>query len=216
MTRYLARHAVCIVAVAPLMAGLELGRRIYATNDDARFAVLAQDVLSHGFRLFPDLNGVPYLTTAEIKDFAGASAAEKPTDADTQKIAALKRESAKRAEDYQLLSSKKEADITPAERTRLSDACTEHGRLRVHRERGQVGDARRRQIMDHDAGRARIVRVCGRPVPQRDAIPAQGRYERARDDQHAPPAQHVPVVDHFRGAFSTVESPRWPLPASDE
>ncbi len=60
MTRYLARHAVCIVAVAPLMAGLELGRRIYATNDDARFAVLAQDVLSHGFRLFPDLNGVPY------------------------------------------------------------------------------------------------------------------------------------------------------------
>ena len=42
------------------MACLELGRRIYANNDDARFAVLAQDVLSHGFRLFPDLNGVPY------------------------------------------------------------------------------------------------------------------------------------------------------------
>ena len=60
MTRDLPRQVLWVVAAAPFMAGLELGRRIYANNDDARFAVLAQDVLAHGFRLFPDLNGVPY------------------------------------------------------------------------------------------------------------------------------------------------------------
>lgn len=54
------RHLVWLAAAAPLMVGLELGRRIFANNDDARFAVLAQDVLSHGLRFFPELNGVPY------------------------------------------------------------------------------------------------------------------------------------------------------------
>jgi len=88
MTRYLARHAVCIVAVAPLMAGLELGRRIYATNDDARFAVLAQDVLSHGFRLFPDLNGVPYYNKPALLAWFIALASW-PTGAVSQLTAAL-------------------------------------------------------------------------------------------------------------------------------
>ena len=49
-----------IAAAVPVMAGMELGRRIFANNDDARFAVLAQDVLAHGLRFFPELNGAPY------------------------------------------------------------------------------------------------------------------------------------------------------------
>ena len=45
MTR-LSRHLLWIAAAAPVMAGVELGRRIFANNDDARFTVLAQDVFS--------------------------------------------------------------------------------------------------------------------------------------------------------------------------
>jgi 4-amino-4-deoxy-L-arabinose transferase-like glycosyltransferase len=60
MRARVSRHLLWIAAVAPLMAGVELGRRIFANNDDARFAVLAQDVLSHGLRFFPELNGTPY------------------------------------------------------------------------------------------------------------------------------------------------------------
>lgn len=59
MTR-LSRHLLWIAAAAPVMAGVELGRRIFANNDDARFAVLAQDVFSQGLRFFPELNGAPY------------------------------------------------------------------------------------------------------------------------------------------------------------
>src|SRR5437016_2160092 len=105
----------------PITANIDL-LKVYGESDARRNAYTRADVFARLMdKRYDDLNGVPYLTTAEIKDFAGASAAEKPTDADTQKIAALKTESAKRAEDYQLLSSKKEADITPAERTRLRD-----------------------------------------------------------------------------------------------
>ena len=60
MTARVSRHLLWIAAAAPAMAGVELGRRIFANNDDARFAVLAQDVLSHGLRFFPELNGTPY------------------------------------------------------------------------------------------------------------------------------------------------------------
>ncbi|MBI2159065.1 MAG: hypothetical protein HYU25_01520 [Candidatus Rokubacteria bacterium] len=59
MTRF-ARHLLWIAAAAPVMAGVELGRRIFANNDDARFAVLARGVLSQGVRFFPELDGAPY------------------------------------------------------------------------------------------------------------------------------------------------------------
>ncbi len=54
------RHLLWLAVAVPAMAGVEIGRRIFANNDDARFAVLAQDVLSHGFSVFPALNNVPY------------------------------------------------------------------------------------------------------------------------------------------------------------
>jgi 4-amino-4-deoxy-L-arabinose transferase-like glycosyltransferase len=53
-------HLLWLAAAAPLMAGVELGRRILGNNDNARFAVLGQDVLAHGLRMFPELNGAPY------------------------------------------------------------------------------------------------------------------------------------------------------------
>ncbi len=56
----LARPVVWIMAAATLMAALDLGRRILATNDEARFAILAQDMLSRGAWLFPQLNDSVY------------------------------------------------------------------------------------------------------------------------------------------------------------
>ena len=82
MTARGSRHLVWIAAAAPLMVGLELGRRIFANNDDARFAVLAQDVLAHGLRVFPELNGVPYYN--------------KPAPLALRSIALVRRELAKR------------------------------------------------------------------------------------------------------------------------
>ena len=54
------RAALWVTAAAVLMAAIDLGRRILATNDEARFAMLAQDVLTRGAWLFPELNGMPY------------------------------------------------------------------------------------------------------------------------------------------------------------
>src|SRR5580765_1378505 len=54
------RATLWMTAATVLMATIDLGRRILATNDEARFAMLAQDVLARGAWLFPELNGVPY------------------------------------------------------------------------------------------------------------------------------------------------------------
>jgi len=54
------RAALWVTAATVLMAAIDLGQRILATNDEARFAVLAQDVLTRGAWLFPELNGVAY------------------------------------------------------------------------------------------------------------------------------------------------------------
>ena len=53
------RGVLGVTAVTVLMAAIDLGRRVLVTNDEARFAMLAQDVLTRGAWLFPELNGVP-------------------------------------------------------------------------------------------------------------------------------------------------------------
>src|SRR5262245_32077540 len=54
------RAALWVTAAAVAMVAFDLGRRILATNDEARFAMLAQDVLTRGHWMFPQLNGFPY------------------------------------------------------------------------------------------------------------------------------------------------------------
>jgi 4-amino-4-deoxy-L-arabinose transferase-like glycosyltransferase len=49
------------LAAAVPMAGLELGRRVLVNNDEARFPLLAQDILARGAWVLPQLNGQPYL-----------------------------------------------------------------------------------------------------------------------------------------------------------
>jgi 4-amino-4-deoxy-L-arabinose transferase-like glycosyltransferase len=60
MRRLASRPALGITCLATLLALLDLGRRILATNDEARFALLAQDMLNRGTWFFPELNGVIY------------------------------------------------------------------------------------------------------------------------------------------------------------
>jgi 4-amino-4-deoxy-L-arabinose transferase-like glycosyltransferase len=49
-----------VVGGAALMVGVDLGRRILTTNDEARFPLLAQDILTRGDWFFPVLNGTVY------------------------------------------------------------------------------------------------------------------------------------------------------------
>jgi 4-amino-4-deoxy-L-arabinose transferase-like glycosyltransferase len=54
------RSALGIALVATLVVLLDLGRRILATNDEARFALLAQDMLNRGAWFLPRLNDIGY------------------------------------------------------------------------------------------------------------------------------------------------------------
>lgn len=56
----LARPIVGVGLLAALVLGAGLGGRVLGTNDEARFAVLAEDILTRGRWLFPELNGVVY------------------------------------------------------------------------------------------------------------------------------------------------------------
>jgi len=52
--------ALGVTLLASALVALDLGRRILATNDEARFALLAQDMLRRGAWFFPALDGVVY------------------------------------------------------------------------------------------------------------------------------------------------------------
>src|SRR5262245_18060868 len=54
--------AAWITLLATGLMMVDLGRRILATNDEARFALLGQDMLSRGAWFFPQLNGAVYHT----------------------------------------------------------------------------------------------------------------------------------------------------------
>ena len=61
LPRWLAsRPALGVAVLASALAAFDLGRRILATNDEARFALLGQDILDRGAWLFPQLNGAIY------------------------------------------------------------------------------------------------------------------------------------------------------------
>src|SRR5262245_13143447 len=52
--------ALWIALLSTALVLVDLGRRILATNDEARFALLGQDMLSRGAWFFPTLNGSVY------------------------------------------------------------------------------------------------------------------------------------------------------------
>ena len=52
---------LALAAGATLLLFFDAGTRVLATNDEARFAVLARDILEHGRWLLPRLGDTPYL-----------------------------------------------------------------------------------------------------------------------------------------------------------
>jgi len=60
VTREDRRALLWVAGSAAVMVGVDLGRRILTTNDEARFPLLAQDILERGDWLFPILNGSVY------------------------------------------------------------------------------------------------------------------------------------------------------------
>jgi 4-amino-4-deoxy-L-arabinose transferase-like glycosyltransferase len=49
-----------IALAAAVLLGVELGARVFTSNDEARFPLLAHDILTRGDWLWPRLNGVGY------------------------------------------------------------------------------------------------------------------------------------------------------------
>ena len=60
VARRLPSPLVVVAAVAALMAAFDLGSIVFATNDEARFPLLARDILARGDVWFPQLNGIVY------------------------------------------------------------------------------------------------------------------------------------------------------------
>src|SRR5438132_11409065 len=50
-----------VLAVSAALLGFDLGARVLATNDEARFPMMARDILSNGHWLLPEISGVPML-----------------------------------------------------------------------------------------------------------------------------------------------------------
>jgi len=50
-----------VVAVSAALLGFDLGARVLATNDEARFPVMARDILAKGHWLLPETSGTPML-----------------------------------------------------------------------------------------------------------------------------------------------------------
>jgi 4-amino-4-deoxy-L-arabinose transferase-like glycosyltransferase len=79
---------VVAIALSAVMLGFDLGEHTLTTNDEARFPVMAQDILSKGHWLAPETSGVPMLNKPPLHAWLIALAAW-PTGVVTQRAAAL-------------------------------------------------------------------------------------------------------------------------------
>lgn len=82
--------AACAVAVAVSAAllGFDLGARVLATNDEARFPVMARDILTKGHWLIPEASGTPMLNKPPLHAWLIALAAW-PTGTVSQRAAVV-------------------------------------------------------------------------------------------------------------------------------
>jgi 4-amino-4-deoxy-L-arabinose transferase-like glycosyltransferase len=77
-----------LLAVSAILLMRNLGSRVFATNDEARFPMLARDILTEGHWLLPRLDGVPHLNKPPLHAWLVALASW-PTGAVTQWTASL-------------------------------------------------------------------------------------------------------------------------------
>ena len=72
-----------VLAVSAALLGFDLGARVLATNDEARFPMMARDIVSNGHWLLPEISGVPMLNKPPLHawliadDLAGRHAADR-------------------------------------------------------------------------------------------------------------------------------------------
>jgi 4-amino-4-deoxy-L-arabinose transferase-like glycosyltransferase len=79
---------VTVIALSAVLLGFDLGGRMLATNDEARFPMMARDILTNGHWLLPELSGVPLLNKPPLHAWLIAIASW-PTGAVSQRTAAI-------------------------------------------------------------------------------------------------------------------------------
>jgi len=60
-----------LIGVGATLFFFNLGTRVLSTNDEARFPLLARDILSQGHWLLPRLDGIPHLNKPPLAHRAG-------------------------------------------------------------------------------------------------------------------------------------------------
>ena len=77
-----------VLAVSAALFGFDLGARVLATNDEARFPMMARDIVSNGHWLLPEISGVPMLNKPPLHAWLIALGAW-PTGAVSQRTAVV-------------------------------------------------------------------------------------------------------------------------------
>ena len=77
-----------VLAVSAALLGFDLGGRVLATNDEARFPMMARDIVSNGHWLLPEISGVPMLNKPPLHAWLIALSAW-PTGAVSQRTAVV-------------------------------------------------------------------------------------------------------------------------------
>src|SRR5438445_351448 len=77
-----------VLAVSAALLGFDLGGRVLATNDEARFPMMARDIVSNGHWLLPEISGVPMLNKPPLHAWLIALTAW-PTGAVSQRTAVV-------------------------------------------------------------------------------------------------------------------------------
>src|SRR5262249_4765966 len=81
----LCRVAV-LLAVSAVLLFFDFGTRVFTTNDETRFPLMARDIVRHGHWLLPEIDGVPMLNKPPLHAWLIAIAAW-PTGLVSQRIA---------------------------------------------------------------------------------------------------------------------------------
>src|SRR5436309_383347 len=77
-----------VLAASAMLFGFDLGGRVLATNDEARFPMMARDIVSNGHWLLPEISGVPMLNKPPLHAWLVALPAW-PTGAVSQRTAVV-------------------------------------------------------------------------------------------------------------------------------
>jgi 4-amino-4-deoxy-L-arabinose transferase-like glycosyltransferase len=82
------RQLAILIAVSAVLLFFDFGTRVYTTNDETRFPLMARDILRHGHWLQPEINGTPMLNKPPLHAWLIAIAAW-PAGAVTPRTAQL-------------------------------------------------------------------------------------------------------------------------------